>query len=369
MFRSRGKALVRTVTSGRLPAVDAVRQAIDGRRHADLSSLMENADLLNAETRRTVYEHVIAARDVQCLQVMYSADRYSHSMSRARLRLLEQLHAVQWEEGLSLVIRRREEDSVDALADVLGMDMSAGVRDLLHEHHARWRMTTYLVYHACAHNPQQVAYFYSLAEKNAFKVDHNHALTELLSKGKSVEDIAPAVDFMLSKLGGGEDKKFPIMLKMLVLGMTAQAQAYIDAGFPFKQYGKKLYSDLKNAEAPEASLCYVRDLLDMPEVTGEYGGFTREGADSVSLTTTFTSGPTLTMVFNFATGQQILLLQEDKTLAPATAVPFSQLGNKDILARAATAFVKTGGDAALVADISDTARPALIGKPVVKGAG
>lgn len=139
-----------------------------------------------------------------------------------------------------------------------------------------------------------------------------------------------------------------LLQKALLKGDTDIAAALVAAGCEARLYAENIGAALLSEGAPRAAVEWLRPYNTALEpAAGD--GFALVDAGSVAMTQSLPMGGRLTMVFNFALSQQIVIAQAGEQLAAPTVVPFSQIENRQQLQAAAEALQRLGGDAALAA--------------------
>lgn len=153
-------------------------------------------------------------------------------------------------------------------------------------------------------------------------------------------------------------------------GEIELAQEMMAQGFEANVCAETVYQALVAEGAPRASVELIK--ASLPKTGGrrvEAGedGFALVDAQSVAMVQDLPAGGRLTMIFNFALAQQILIAQSGEQIAAPAAVPFSQIESGHLLKKAQAAFVRLGGDESLLQDISLPAAAGLRLSPAKAG--
>lgn len=136
----------------------------------------------------------------------------------------------------------------------------------------------------------------------------------------------------------------------------ALSEKIIKAGFDLKKHGPAVYKKLtsRNGGSAEArrwlsEMLAKRDIaLPTPVSKSKRSPFKMVADHSVKLVEDLGNQTTLTRVFNFASGEQVMYVKEGARLSPPASVAHSVFENRTLLQEAIAAFVDQGGASALV---------------------
>lgn len=153
-------------------------------------------------------------------------------------------------------------------------------------------------------------------------------------------------------------------------GEIELAQEMMAQGFEAHICAEKVYQTLVAEGAPRAAVELIKACL--PKTGGrraetDEDGFSLVDAQSVALVQELPAGGRLTMIFNFALAQQILIAQSGEQIAAPAAVPFSQIESGQLLKKAQDAFIRLGGDENLLQGAALPAAPGLRLTPAKAG--
>lgn len=369
MFPSNGNHFVRAVKKGSMTAVDAVEQLIAGDHIKALGKLMADRDIFNAETRKQAFDKVIESRKLECFEVMYQNDPYSRRLNTARQRLLVQLHDAGWNEALERVFSGWSHNSADAVFKFITTDMPDDIRRRVIGQ--EYRITTEHMLDYASHNALPwMAHFLDMMPDapNANKLAQ--LAINVLQSGADEAAVGAAFDLLLSRGLNVNFDNGAVMVAALAKGYTDKAQKLVDAGFEASHSRTAVYERLCAIGAPRNGIDFIKQF--MGPIAGEGAkapdAFTRSDDYSVSCVHPLPSGGQLTMVFNFATAQQIVIAQMGDQLAAPTVVPFSRMENRHLLEKAVAAFVADGGDADLASSYGGVPRKSPLAKTTQPGA-
>ena len=141
--------------------------------------------------------------------------------------------------------------------------------------------------------------------------------------------------------------------ELLALALTAgdlkSAGLILDCGFNLDLLGRRVLQDLYSRAAPPIALDYLEQKLDggsaAPKAATAAAEWQLCADDTLARVLPLPQGGQLTMLFNFATRQQILLHQPAQGPAAAPAVvPFAEVENRSALDDAWQRFRAMGGD-------------------------
>ncbi len=148
-----------------------------------------------------------------------------------------------------------------------------------------------------------------------------------------------------------------LMKKALRQGRTDIADALLAKGFDIKVYGAEIEESTRG-QLPYAALVYLQETLrrhgvftaaaavvaDIPPPVVE-NGFAAPTPDSITRIEALPNGGSLSIVFNFALRQQIVVAATPGPSTGVTVIPFAALVDDHAVKLAAAAFVAGGGDA------------------------
>ena len=363
MFPSNGNHFVRAVKKGSMTAVAAVEQLIAGDHVKALGKLMAEHDKFTADTRKVAFDKVIEARNLECFEVMYANDGYSRNLNSARYRLLLQLHGSGWTEALDKVFSTWSHNNANELFKFVTLDMPDDIRRRVIAQDYRLSAESMLDC-AASQAPQWVPYFLEMMEHapNANKLAQL-AVNAMYSNGNE-DAILRAFDLLLSRGLNVNFDNGAVMVAVLSKGHIDKAQQLLDSGFEAALSSNLVYEKLCSIGAPRASIDFIKQFTGAApaDAAKSQDGFVRSDDYSVSCVQSLPHGGQLTMLFNFATAQQIVIAQMGEQLAAPTVVPFSRIENRHLLEKAAAAFVADGGDAELASASGAVLRKSPVAK-------
>lgn len=367
MFPLNGKNFLRAVKANRMTALDAVAALIEGGHDKALGQLMAQGDLFNAETRKAAFDKVIAARKLEAFQAMYNNDPYSRGANQPRKRLILQLHEAGWQEALNVVLQRAgyvyPDDLVKFVSD---HDLPADCRTALIKNHSNVSARDLLT-SATRHAPSWLAHYLDTLD---YRPDANTLAgygVSVLSNGHDAEVATAAFNDLLRRGLNVNYENGAVMTAALSGGYLDLAQALVDHGFEASLCRTAVYERLCAIGAPREGIAFIKQFMgSVAADTGEaqtHGGFVRADEYSMSRIQQLPGGGQLTMLFNFATAQQVMIAQMDGHIASPSVVAFSQIENRHLLEKAADAFIAAGGDAGLVTGVASQQRKTVVTKP------
>lgn len=363
MFPSNGNHLVRAVKKDRMPALEAVEKLIEGDHPKALGKLLAEHDKFNADTRKQAFEKVIAARKLECFTEMYQNDGYSRSLTAARHRLLMQLHDAGWQEALDVAFKGSSNDSEESVFKFITLEMPDDIRRRVIRHQYRISFDHMLKY-AAGHCVQWMPHFMSMMQQAPDANKLAQLAITVLKGAEDAEAVGKAFDFLLARGMNVNHDNGAVMVAVLAKGYLDMAQQLIDTGFEPALSGATVYERLCAVGAPRAGIEFIKQFTGAgtSDVAAVQDGFTRSDDYSVSCVQVLPNGGQLTMLFNFATAQQIVIAQMGDQMAAPAIVPFSHIENRHLLDKAAAAFVAGGGDEELAAS-AGMARKSPLAKP------
>lgn len=363
MFPSNGNHLVKAVKKGSMSAVDAVEQLIAGDHLKALGKLMADADSFNADTRGQAFLKVIAARKLECFKTMYNSDPFSRGLTTARHRLLLQLDEAGWKEALEIAVGCASYANVGDVFKFVSRDMPDAIRRDVIAYQYGTSVESLLDY-AASYAPAWVSRFLDMMDRppNANKL--GQLAVYLLGGNNDAAETEAAFDLLLSCGMNVNFENGAVMVAALSKGQIGMAQKLVDAGFEPSLSRTAVYERLCAVGAPRAGIDFIKQF--MGPIAADNGktqdGFTRSDEFSVSCVQALPNGGQLTMLFNFATAQQIVIAQMGEQMAAPAIVPFSHIENRHLLEKAAAAFIAGGGDEELASSAA-TARKSPLAKP------
>ncbi len=196
--------------------------------------------------------------------------------------------------------------------------------------------------------------------------DPEGLLPSALDYAESIKRKSAALNGVLDIAAENDDrKKLDLMLargadihhdKGAVLYAAAKAdrQDMVDyllskgAAADLTAYGSEIIEKLRENSAPASAVLYMEGLYEKTivrqnNVKQEEKRFSLVGPDILAETLPLPSGGTLTLMFNFATRQQIVTTQESSGAA-LQVVSFSAIEDPEAIERAAQKFIELGGD-------------------------
>lgn len=363
MFPSNGNHFVKAAKKGSMPAVEAVEQLVAGDHVKALGKLMAESSVFNAETRKAAYDVVIAARKFDCFMAMYDSDDMSRKLNNARLRLLVQLDTAGWQDAFAEVSARHEYVHTSTLFDFIKMDMPEHIRSAMLTSHTSVSADNLLDY-AASHAPEWLTYCLDRMPHAPNPNKMAQLAVYALGNSGDAGHIKAAVELLLSRGMNVNYDNGAVMSAVLSKGYIELAQKLVDAGFEAALCRTTVYERLCAIGAPRAGIDFIKQFMGPAVTDGGKGhdGFTRSDDYSVSCVQPLPNGGQLTMVFNFATSQQIVIAQMGEQLAAPTVVPFSRIESRYLLEKAADAFVAAGGDADLASACTTVQRKSPVAK-------
>ncbi len=368
MFPSNGNHLVRAVNKGRMTAIEAVDKLIDGDHAKALGKLMAMHDKFNADTRKQAFDKVITARKLDCFVAMYENDAYSKGLNTARQRLLMQLFEAGWQEALEKTFTNWSRNSVADVFKFVTLDLPDDLRrrtigrdvSVAEEH---------LLDHASRQDLAWMPYFLDFVEPSPNANKLGQLAVNVLQGNAGDADVTKAFDLLLSRGMNVNYDNGAVMAAALAKGRIDLAQQLVEAGFEAALCSATVYERLCASGAPRAGIDFIKQFTGTApaDAPATQDGFTRSDDYSVSCVQALPGGGQLTMMFNFATAQQIVIAQMGEQMAAPAVVPFSHIENRHLLEKAATAFVAGGGDAELASASAATTRKSPLAKPHAAG--
>lgn len=145
-----------------------------------------------------------------------------------------------------------------------------------------------------------------------------------------------------------------VMQAALQGGHVETAKKLTAAGFRIDLYQQDLEKHATEKSIGPAAREYLRALYGAPAPAQKAeppapsdGAFQRLDDYSLSYVAPLPQGGRLTMVFNFALSQQVVVVEAGGQLSAPAVVPFSQIENRALLQEAVDAFAAQGGSAQL----------------------
>jgi len=363
MFPSNGNHFVKAVKSGKMTAVDAVEQLIAGDHIKALGKLMAERELFNAETRKAAYDLVITARNFDCFMSMYENDEMSRRLNAVRLRLLLQLDQAGWQQAFAEVAQRHEYVHTQDMFQFIKMDMPEHVRSAVLKTHTSVSESNLLDYTA-SYAPDWLRYSLERMQNPPNPNKLAQLCVSVLGSNSDAATVGAAFDLLLSRGMNVNYDNGAVMTAALSKGYTDMAHKLVEAGFEAALCRTAVYERLCAVGAPRAGIDFIKQFMGPTpgDAAKANDGFTRSDDYSVSCVQPLPNGGQLTMVFNFATAQQIVIAQMGEQLAAPTIVPFSRMENRHLLEKAVAAFVADGGDGELAASYGALPRKSPLAK-------
>ena len=205
---------------------------------------------------------------------------------------------------------------------------------------------------------------------------HGEALLCLI-KERDIADEAKAIDLLLAGDIDLHFEKAALIKECLLREHYAIADRLLDKGFDLSLYSQDLIKFSIENDMPHAARVYLDDILRKAgldakpapvtaviEVTSD-DTYIRTG-DSVSRVDALPDGSVLSTVFNFASGQQLIIARMGDNISTPAVVNFSAIEERHQLENAAKAYMEQGGNADLAARFVTVPKRLITGKPEAK---
>lgn len=359
MFASNGKYLLRAAKEDNGKVAACIAEAREKDFPNIIGKIVAEVGLRN-DQRELVYDALINDRDLKIFEIVFKADQYI-GLNDTYLNILRKLEASGWQEGLECALGHRRYGGDNDVFNFLGKVESEELHNRLRQKYTSTSAMD-LVWCATRLDVTRLARYLD-------QVDNVHANTlskvahQVLENGHSDDLTVQVIEDLLGRGMNVNYSDGVVMQGVLQKGLIDLAKRMLDEGFEPDLMRTHIYRKLCENGAPRASLDFVKQIRGVvTSIDASESGFSQSDEYSVSCVQALPGSGRLTMLFNFATGQQIIVAQMGEQIAPPTVVPFSQIENRNLLAKAADAYVTGGGDAELVASIMSTPRKPVVSK-------
>jgi len=181
----------------------------------------------------------------------------------------------------------------------------------------------------------------------------NKALLDELLVSAVTQGKAEAVNFLVKSGANIHFREGAVLATALVEGHTDIAQLLVDQGFRLDLYGRTVLQEMVAKNARVEAISFLEGVLEgspfrtapvLPMPRGRAaaepeGKYVLAAADTLAETQQMPTGGTLTILFNFATRQQMIIAPS----APATVIPFADI-DADVLGKICKRMEGIGGD-------------------------
>lgn len=350
-----------------------VKIAIEGQRYDALAAMLQGARLWYSSSIRS-HQAAFAQRDLRAVEMIANASRdcLDRDDQGALLRKVTEEDA-NWGEGLAIVIPLLDDIDVARIVNAIGRIDTAADRRLPMQALLKARQKDAVKVVTLSLKKSTDMFDLAMAalpddsRTPTILAQIAHAWLQETNKNK----VPHAFDALLASGANVNHDKGVLLTEALRSGQMICAQAVLDKGFNLQLLGRSVLEDLYSQGASAAATAYLEERLGVsapaPSAAVADDGYRLVASDTLARTIALPDGGSLTMLFNFALAQQIVVQQPanaNQPVAPAV-VPFDTISNGETLRTAAEVFCKLGGDAQLAERAQSTPRSLITRKPGV----